>query len=263
MPTMKHSHRELDKLSVKECPIQSTALNRAPYNRIFIFKETGGEHYIDFISHPIVAGTLYIVPSFHFHYLSGDYSEKYLCMEIVTHSGYDGARYIVNTLRYRHEKAWHQGLQEPQQIYKQWLEGASHPLCLLQKEMPAGDVENNHDMKADVQLEYAEAFANSLANARITWQSLGEHAYTMPVHERTLRRACKSVYGYTPRYMQHYYLTLRAIHFLAQARYSVTEVLNKLGFSDNANFTRYMKAAVGYTPKDIRKRLEKKGIIIN
>lgn len=258
---MKRPQQQSGGFSIRECPAQPE-LNRSPNNRILIFKESGGEHFIDFVPHAIIAGTLYIVPPFHFHYLSAAYDKPYLNIEVPTYSGYSKAQYFVNTLRYRQEKALHRERAQQQYTYSRWSEKVDDPLSLLQQDMTDANRHADAETIPDTQLEYAEMFANSLADARITWLSLGRQTQVVPVHERTLRRACRSVYGYTPRYMQHYHLIIRAVYLLAHARYSVTDISRRLEFSDNANFTRYMKSAIGYTPKDIRKRLELKGIII-
>jgi AraC-like DNA-binding protein len=78
--------------------------------------------------------------------------------------------------------------------------------------------------------------------------------------ERTLQRACISVFGITTQEVIKYHILLKGIYMLSRRELSISSVATQLGFSSVSSFDRCIKRFTNSTPKAIQQYLYSVGI---
>lgn len=125
-------------------------------------------------------------------------------------------------------------------------------LCLLLTCADSALVHGTASSGADRQQRLAERFRLLVdENYRRGW-TIAHYADQLATTEQTLTRACRAMFGNSPRTIVQERLAVEAMRYLKFSEASMKEISSMLGFSDPAYFARFFRKMTGETATQFR-----------
>ncbi|PHN01913.1 helix-turn-helix domain-containing protein [Flavilitoribacter nigricans] len=126
-------------------------------------------------------------------------------------------------------------------------------LRLKQQEHPA-QLPATHDLN----YIHFKAFQNCIKQTNSSRKQIREYALELQMTPIHLNRICQSVAGKSALQVVRDHLILEAKRHLSYSSYSIAEIAHLLDFKEPNYFSRFFKKATGMSPKDFRKKKNKK-----
>lgn len=238
-------------------------LQFAPHNRIFIFEQSEGSIFIDFIEHRIEANCLYIIPRQHYHHLDLHCTGSFIYMELNDLCLNEYHKELLYAIKYSRYKMLPPNGPADYGTYANISTLAAHNhsdqhimsvigKCIEDRTLFCGGVANK---KGNCNYTgIASRFLNLLATRKLTLEccKVSALAHEIFCSERTLHRACIAVFGICAREIANYHLRLRAIALLTNPLLSFNDIAIELEFSGVTSFNHFIKKVTCFTPSHIR-----------
>ncbi|XZF13604.1 helix-turn-helix domain-containing protein [Chitinophagaceae bacterium MMS25-I14] len=265
-------------IKVFSCPVNENEALRIsvnpPYSgkvhftlntRLFLFEKTGGHIYIDTCPYEISAGSLYIVPPLHLHYICLPEENACICIDIPETALNSYHKKLLYAVKYK--------------TYKQLPSTGPGDLCSFSEILQLTGAGNAHHIlhvithwielrirkingiwmekyrnKSDTHIKTADKFLSVLREQDLSLNSCTINAFAEAVScsERTLHRSCMIVFGCCAKDIVKYHIMMKAYCMLSDNRLPVTAIARSLGFSTINAFDRYIKRLSGMTPTEFR-----------
>lgn len=239
--------------------------HRHHFHEILVFENGGGRHDIDFDTYTAHAGSVHFVGCDSVHMLLRDkesagysllFTADYLPTLLIEQlpfsktkpvlqldtDVFDKVRQITNQIKAELES------NEPHKARMIQLLMESLLLCLLR----IYSDENNREEQA-VLPSHISQFRQLIKQRYKEHLSVEGYASLLNISAKHLIDICKKHTGKTPLKQIQDHMASEAKKLLYHTPLSVKEVAYELNFDEPANFSKYFKAATGYTPAEYRK----------
>lgn len=260
------SENELKRIVSSENLHYYKGFGLSPNVRLFVFKQQAHGFSINFINQTLKENGIAIVPPGQLHFLSPIECGDFICIEVPQNVLLDEDFGFMTRLNYSNQKHLHLGKMEgfDYNQFKILLSNENnHQLSLqllknkIEKAYPNqfGEIEKDDEYF----LELARKFENILRGIEpftVDHTIINPYTEALDCYEKTLYRACKSVFNVSPQNLLKYNLLLRTIPMLFNNKYSVEIIAQKLGYSSFSSFARFVKSHTDITPSQIRKQFE-------
>ncbi len=220
--------------------------------RVFTFKNCGGCICIDFTWHPVEPGWLYIVPAHHRIYMPGRLWKDCVCRELDQEALPEGAQIRLLRLHYVLQK-------RSPTLTMCDLQSAETVARDISSLATAANGQEAHIVcRASSLLDYHEVALRFLQFVQFQKPSQklavnSDGSIGLCHQQRKVRRACLETFGVPPVTILRYHVVLEAVRLLAETNCKISDVADRLEFSDGSKCTRFLKDKLGICPLQFRR----------
>jgi AraC-like DNA-binding protein len=227
--------------------------------RLLYFEEAMGIILIDNHSYNIRNGNLCIVPSRHFHYFTKNDVAKFICIDIPLEFLTPIEQALLLKLKYSDSKKFDpkkdtnevqivlsglNNLKTDSEIIKSLYYHVFNSYIFERTFLDKNITAKN--------LSIALLFLELLRTCNLSLDfSLNEIINSLNCSERTLRRTCLNIFGYSPNSILKYHIMLNSILLILNKKYSISQTSKHMGFSSISAFNRYLKRYLKYPPSEL------------
>lgn len=227
--------------------------------RLLYFEEAMGIIFIDNHSYEIRDGNLCVVPSKHFHYFTKKEVTKFICIDIplglltpieqlllfkLEYSDFKNIELKKDTNELKIALSQLSNLNTDSEVIKILFYHLSNNFIFEKNIL-------NKNITAK-KLNIAVVFLELIRGCDLSLDfNLNEILRSLNCSERTLRRACLNIFGYSPNTILKYHIMLNSISLILNKRYSISQTSKHMGFSSISAFNRYLKRYLRYPPSEL------------
>ena len=270
---------EFYKLEEAYNPYDATLPHRHNYYEILYFSESGGNHEIDFASHPVLANSLHFISPEQVHLLRRDKHvtgyvlsfSKDFCyaetagIEFIDSFPFFNNPYAASIVRFKGEeqKNVKELISKIQAEYFLQREDKANILSayltillvtakrMYQPQSTAGKLML---MRSELTKRFKQAVEKNFAKTK----SVNEYAEMLSITSGHLNDTVHHDTGRTASEIIHERIILEAKRLLYRSEKSVKEIAHALGYEDPSYFVKFFKMHVKETPEIFRKNIRKK-----
>lgn len=231
--------------------------------RFVLFDGSPEPCFINMVRQTLINRSMLIVPPGQL--LLSRIVKGHACLEIADSDFSEFDRFFVRKFLYQNQKHFHT-TKLSNLDFEQWE-------CTLNSELPLQT--KMSFIRSQFETQYQGQFGNSyitnssytgLANAfegalkeihsfSLDDAIISRYSEKLNCSEKTLRRACKNVFGASPIEIIRHFIMSRIITLLISRKYTLDRICQTLGYSSMNAFARFVKLQTGMTPAIIRQFL--------
>jgi AraC-like DNA-binding protein len=270
---------EFYKLEEAYNPYDATLPHRHNYYEILYFKESGGNHEIDFASHPVVAHSLHFISPGQVHLLRRDkhvtgyvlsFSKDFCYAETSGIEFIDSFPFFNNPYAasiVRVEKNEQKNVSELiEKIQAEYFSASedkanmlsSYLIILLVMAKRLYKPQSSSGKPMPVRSELTRKFKMAVEKNFIKIKSVNEYSEMLNISSGHLNDTVHHDTGRTASEIIHERIILEAKRLLYRSEKSVKEISHALGYEDPSYFVKFFKSHAEDTPENFRKHIRKK-----
>lgn len=270
---------EFYKLEEAYNPYDATLPHRHNYYEILYFKESGGNHEIDFASHPVVANSLHFISPEQVHLLRREkhvtgfvlsFSKDFCYAETAGIEFIDSFPFFNNPysasivrLKGKEQKNIAELIAKIQTEYFSSGEDKANVLSsyltiLLVTAKRLYEPQSNSGKPMPARSELTRKFKQAVEKHFIKVKSVNEYSEMLSITSGHLNDTVHHDTGRTASEIIHERIILEAKRLLYRSEKSVKEIAHSLGYDDPSYFVKFFKSHAQDTPENFRKRIREK-----
>lgn len=238
----------------------------SPHVRLFIFKEKTFSFSINFTTQEIKDNTIVIVPPGQLHFMSPKESSDFICIEIPNHILIETDFDFITRLIYPLQKHlqldaisgfdydYFKNLLDTNDNYQSTLQVLKHRIEINYPNQ-FGKIEDTEERHLELAREL-ESLIEKIELFTVDHTIINQYTSALECAEKTLYRACRSVFRASPQNILKHHLLMRSIALLFNEKYTAYNIADFLGYSSINGFMKFIKAQTNTTPNKIRKQLQ-------
>ncbi|MFA6152384.1 MAG: AraC family transcriptional regulator [Chitinophagaceae bacterium] len=259
---------EEKKIIIADTPSYAFGVGSVQHTRIFMFEILPSKFYIDFISQDLTEGAMFIIPPMHFHFLHPVEKSRFICIDVHDSLFNNKEKQLIYALKYLSHKTLKSNSEDniPFNILLELCNSGydaqnnyNHFIHCISSYMDLDGLYKNTNRQC---MQIVDSYLNFLGSNDLKLDnfSVDKIAIAIGCSERTLHRACITVFGISPQNISKYHIILKGIFLLSRHNLPISSIAENLGFSTLSAFDKCVKRVTKLTPKKIRETLFEIGL---
>ncbi|MFA6152910.1 MAG: helix-turn-helix domain-containing protein [Chitinophagaceae bacterium] len=234
--------------------------------RLFIFKQKAFSFSINFTTQELKDNCILIVPPGQLHFMSPKESGDFICIEIPNHILIETDFDFITRLIYPSQKYlqldtisgfdynYFKNILDTNNNHHSTLQLLKHRIEINYPNQ-FGKIEDTEERHLELAREF-ETMIEKIELFTVNHTIINQYTAALGCAEKTLYRACRSVFRTSPQNILKHHLLMRSIPLLFNEKYSSDTIADLLGYSSINGFMKFIKAQTNTTPHKIRKQLQ-------